>query len=126
MVQPYETVWWRSGTRKLAGAETNQQQAPNNTSCVNRQPGFTIMKKVILLAASLSAVLATASLSHASEVPCEESLKQLRALETSSMPGDAVKAEVAKLEAKGVERCNADDDKRANEFFAQATKLLAK
>lgn len=84
------------------------------------------MNKIIILAASLSAVLLTSNLSQATNVPCEDSLSQLRDLESKSTASDAVKAEVAVLETKGVERCNADDDKRANDFFAQATQLLAK
>ena len=39
---------------------------------------------------------------------------------------DADKAKVDELETKGVERCNADDDKRADAFFTDALKLTAK
>jgi hypothetical protein len=33
---------------------------------------------------------------------------------------------VADLETKGIERCNADDDKRADGFFADALKIMGK
>ena len=33
---------------------------------------------------------------------------------------------VAELQTKGTERCNADDDKRADAFFADALKLAGK
>jgi hypothetical protein len=84
------------------------------------------MKKIVLAAAAFSALSLSSSLSYAATIPCEDALKQLRALEGASTASDAIKAEAAKLEAKGVERCTADDDKRADDFFAQATKLLAK
>ncbi|WP_352862249.1 hypothetical protein [Mesorhizobium sp. M0802] len=38
----------------------------------------------------------------------------------------ADKTKLSDLEAKGVERCNADDDKRADDFFAQAMKIMGK
>ena len=57
-------------------------------------------------------------------VPCEEMLKQVRASTPSATLGDAGKATVDALQNKGIERCNADDDKRADEFFAQALTLI--
>ena len=51
-------------------------------------------------------------------------LNQLRAAPASS--DAAVAAKVADLQAKGTERCNADDDRRADDFFAQGLTLLAK
>lgn len=57
-------------------------------------------------------------------VPCEDMLNQLRAAPASS--DAAVAAKVADLQAKGTERCNADDDRRADDFFAQGLALLAK
>ena len=53
-------------------------------------------------------------------------LKDVRAAKATAKLNEADKAQVDQLEAKGVERCNADDDKRADEFFAQALKLLGK
>jgi uncharacterized low-complexity protein len=63
---------------------------------------------------------------HAASVPCEDMLAQLRAAESAANLSAADKAAVADLEAKGIERCNADDDKRADAFFAEALKLLGK
>lgn len=84
------------------------------------------MTKTKLLSAALLAAILSSTAAHAGETPCEDALKALRALEQTTKAGDSDKAEAAKFEAKGIERCNADDDKRANEFFAQATKLLSK
>lgn len=85
------------------------------------------MKKIMLaLAIGATALVGPISTSFAAEVPCEEALKTLRATEVSAKPSDADKAIVADLETKGVERCNADDDKRADDFFAQAMKVLGK
>ncbi len=39
---------------------------------------------------------------------------------------DANKAAYEDLKTKGIERCNADDDKRADDFFKQAMDLLGK
>ena len=75
-----------------------------------------------LLAAS--AILAAPA--RAATVPCEDMLKQLRAALATATPNDADKAAIADLQAKGIERCNADDDKRADDFFAQALKILGK
>jgi len=84
------------------------------------------MLKTTLLSLALSCAIFSVSLAQADVLPCEEALKNLRELQATSKADDAVKAEAAKLETKGIERCNADDDKRADEFFAQAIRLLAK
>jgi len=63
---------------------------------------------------------------YAATVPCEEMLGQLRAKEASAPAPDANKAAYEDLKTKGIERCNADDDKRADDFFMQAMDLLAK
>lgn len=57
-------------------------------------------------------------------LPCEDMLRQVRDAKAAATLDTAVTAEVAGLEAKGVERCNADDDKRADQFFADAYVLL--
>jgi hypothetical protein len=59
-------------------------------------------------------------------VPCEDMLKDLRAAVGSATLNDADKAKVTDLQDKGIERCNADDDARADAFFADAMKLLGK
>ncbi len=71
-----------------------------------------------------SAVFAVPAL--AANQPCEDALKEFRAAKGSAkVSADAMK-KVDELEAKAVERCNADDDKRADQFVADAMKLLGK
>jgi len=53
-------------------------------------------------------------------------LKDLRAALQTAKPSDADAAKIKELEDKGIERCNADDDARADQFFAQALKILGK
>jgi hypothetical protein len=89
---------------------------------------FTRMRTPILIGA-LSAVLASNGLltsAHAANVPCEKMLSDLRAAVKSAKLGEADQAKVADLESKGIERCNADDDARADTFFAEALKILGK
>jgi hypothetical protein len=76
----------------------------------------------------LAALIMTgaASAAHAATVPCEDALKDLRVKMESAKLGDADMKSVKDLEAKGVERCNADDDKRADGFFDDAVKILGK
>lgn len=83
-------------------------------------------KLVIAVALGTIAVAGPVSSAFAAVTPCETMLKDLRAAEASAKPNDADKAKVSGLEAKGIERCNADDDKRADDFFAQALKILGK
>jgi hypothetical protein len=59
-------------------------------------------------------------------VPCENMLKDLRAAVDSAKLSDSDAAKVKDLEGKGIERCNADDDKRADDFFSQAMKIVKK
>jgi len=58
-----------------------------------------------------------------SPLPCEVALKTLRDASGISKPTDQSKFD--DLQAKGIERCNADDDKRSDAFFADAYALLA-
>lgn len=127
-IHPYQSVCLPTEAGEIAGLVFELQSgATTLADHSNRLKARTNpMNKIIIMAASLSAVLLTSNFSQAANVPCEDALKELRALESKSTASDAVKTEVAALEAKGVERCNADDDKRADDFFAQATKLLTK
>ena len=85
------------------------------------------MKRFALaVAGGTLAVLASMSSVYAATAPCEETLKTLRAAEAAATLSAADKAKVSELEAKGIERCNADDDTRADEFFAQAMKVMGK
>lgn len=85
--------------------------------------------KNVFLAAILTGTMLSASAMAAQAaqgVPCEQALKDLRSAIASAKIGDKEMQSVKDLEAKGIERCNADDDKRAGEFFAEAMKLLGK
>lgn len=58
-------------------------------------------------------------------LPCEDMLAKYRAAQPKAANlDDATKAKIAEMEAKGLERCNADDDKRADDFFGQAIQLI--
>ena len=70
--------------------------------------------------------LAAPSAWSAKAVPCEEMLKQLRTAVDAGKLNDADATKVKVLEDKGIERCNADDDKRADDFFDQAMKIVGK
>ena len=59
-------------------------------------------------------------------LPCEEMLKVVTAAMASSTLAGADQASAADFQAKATERCNADDDQRADAFSAQALALLTK
>ncbi len=84
-----------------------------------RESALAIVLVTLLLAG-------TASPSLAASPPCEDALKALRAAAARATPGVVDKSKVADLEAKGVERRSADDDKRADDFFAQAMTVVGK
>lgn len=86
------------------------------------------MKKLILAATLVAAtsIAGLTSIANAKEVPCEDMLKTLRDTAATAKLNGADKAKVDELEAKGVERCNADDDKRADGFFTDAMKIMGK
>jgi len=79
---------------------------------------------------SLAALLALATLpiaAHAAATrPCEDVLKEMRAAKSTAKLSVDDKAKVDALEAKAVERCNADDDRRADGFLDDAMKLMKK
>ncbi|MER8703251.1 MULTISPECIES: hypothetical protein [unclassified Mesorhizobium] len=85
------------------------------------------MNRLVLALALGTVAIANPILSaSAATTPCETSLKDLRAAEATAKLSDTDKTKVSELETKGIERCNADDDKRADDFFAQAMKILGK
>ena len=53
-------------------------------------------------------------------------LKDMRAAKATATLNDADKAKVDELEAKAVERCNADDDARSDAFLTEAMKIMGK
>lgn len=78
------------------------------------------------LVAGAIALIAFAGTATADDVPCENMLADLRAALQDAHPSEADAAKIKELEDKGIERCTADDDKKADEFFGQALKLLGK
>jgi hypothetical protein len=62
----------------------------------------------------------------AAEAPCEDTLKVLQDTIKTVAPKADVMAQIKVLLDKALERCNADDDKRANGFSADAMKLMGK
>jgi hypothetical protein len=60
------------------------------------------------------------------KVPCEETLKDVRAARTAAKLNDADATKVDDLISKGIDRCNADDDNRANGFFKDAMTAMGK
>jgi len=58
--------------------------------------------------------------------PCEDVLKEMRAAKSTAKLSADDKTKVDALEAKAVERCNADDDRRADGFLDDAMKLIKK
>lgn len=76
-------------------------------------------------AAPVAAVAASFAVTNAdgSPLPCEVALKTLRDAAASKKATDQAKYD--QLLGKGLDRCNADDDKRADGFFADAFALLS-
>lgn len=84
------------------------------------------MNRIALIAVTTLLCGSGLSTANAATVPCEDMLRQLRDAEKTATLGEADKAKVGELESKGIERCNADDDKRADKFFEDALKIVAK
>lgn len=72
-------------------------------------------------AAAATAAFAVSN-ADGSPLPCEVALETLRNAAASKKPSDQAKYD--QLMGKGLDRCNADDDKRADGFFADAYALL--
>lgn len=81
-------------------------------------------RKSILLALAMFCAVPLAA--RADTVPCEDKLAALRAAADTAKLSDADAAKVKELQDKGIERCNADDDKRADDFFDQALAIVGK
>lgn len=77
---------------------------------------------------AFAAPAATAPLVPALAVPtpCETALKDLRPAEVKATLNDVGENKVYDLEITGIGRCHADDDKRADELFARAMKVLGR
>lgn len=58
-------------------------------------------------------------------LPCETMLDTFRTTRAAATIADVNKAAINDLQARGTERCNADDDKRADDFLAQGIALMS-
>jgi hypothetical protein len=83
------------------------------------------MKKFLIIAAFIATGFVP-TLAFAAEMPCEDSIKTLNETIKSVAPKADVMSKVQVLLDKALERCNADDDKRADGFAADAMKLMGK
>ncbi len=57
-------------------------------------------------------------------LPCEDMLTTVRDAMTAAKLSDADRAGAESFQTKAIERCNADDDRHADEFSAQALAVL--
>lgn len=96
----------------------------------NRSSERTKIMKTIVAAAALNSVVALGLIAIAvpvhAAVPCEDMLKDMRAAKASAKLSDADMKKVEELETKAVERCNADDDTRADKFLTEAMQIIGK
>ena len=83
------------------------------------------MMRLILSVTFATLILGLTSVARANEVPCETMLKALRATLTAVKLSDADRAEINDLEAKGVARCNAHDNKLANVYLIGAIRVIS-
>lgn len=82
--------------------------------------------KSILRATMIGAIAILLPATAFAKVPCEETLKDVRAARASAKLSDADAAKVDDLINRGIDRCNADDDNRANGFFKDAMTAMGK
>jgi hypothetical protein len=87
-------------------------------------PGVIIVSVVSAFAAAV--VPTTATFAATAPAPCEDMLNNVKAALKDAKLSDADKAKVSDLENQGLERCKADDDAGADDFFAQALKVMGK
>jgi hypothetical protein len=81
--------------------------------------------KLLLSSMACVALLNMLSLSTAMAAPpCEDVLKDLRTKLATVHLADNDKSKVDELVQKGIARCNADDDKHADDLFDQATAII--
>ncbi|HEY9211556.1 MAG TPA: hypothetical protein VIQ29_01740 [Ancylobacter sp.] len=59
-------------------------------------------------------------------VPCELTLAKMRGVLATSTPSGANKAKFEDLRRRGIERCKANDDKRANDLLAEALGMVGR
>ena len=83
------------------------------------------MVRLILSVTFATLIFGLTSVARADEVPCESMLKALRTTLTSVKLSDADRAEVDELEAMGVARCDAHDNKLANVYLIGAIRVIS-
>ena len=74
----------------------------------------------------LSGLVAAGPALAARPASCEEMLQKVKDAVASASVAADVKAQVSALQDKGIERCKADDDARADKFFGDALMLMGK
>lgn len=109
----------------LRAAQPNQQDAEAALAGLiaaldNPTAGAAADTGAVAVAAAGTALVVTNA--DGSPLPCEVALKAVRDLNATKVATDQAKYD--KLVGKGLERCNADDDKRADAFFAEAYALM--
>ncbi len=72
---------------------------------------------------TVQGVATTDASGHA--LPCETMLDLFRTTRAGAKVADAQNVTLDTLQAKGTERCNADDDTRADDFLAQGIALMS-
>lgn len=82
--------------------------------------------KSIIHVALIGALAILVPVAAFAKAPCEETLKDVRAARTAAKLSDADATKVDDLINKGIDRCNADDDNRANGFFKDAMAAMGK
>lgn len=82
--------------------------------------------QTIIPAILIGALALTVPATAFAKVPCEETLKDVRAARSSAKLSDTDAAKVDDLINKGIDRCNADDDNRANGLFKDAMTAMGK
>lgn len=108
--------------RAIAAVRTNHPVASEATAAVTAL--VAVLESPTAPVASIGVATAVTD-ANGRPLPCEDLLAAVRSTMTTSPPA-ADQARLDELEGKGIERCNADDDKRADDFFAQALALMGK
>ncbi|NKB84034.1 hypothetical protein [Brucella grignonensis] len=84
------------------------------------------MKKIIFTLAISALVFGrlAGGFAHAAPVACEDLKAKIEAEMQTKKPAAADQVKFNDLKAKGDERCKAEDDHRADDFYTQALALI--
>ena len=74
---------------------------------------------------SLLSVLSGAA-HPANKIPCERMVETVKAAQHSAPMSETEREKVNDLLMKGLERCTAEDDVHADQYFSQALKIMGK